>query len=148
MIALYAMYVLPYLHLKIEIGQRPYRLPSYMDMLYCFDNMIGDKQNLNRGLKCYGKRICIIKSFIVLPSFFLKLSCIILLSKSSWYILLNILRDSNVLKIHFIRKRGMYKMLMNVSIVTKHSALFGLAHFRIDIKSLFSFSDLILKISY
>ena len=49
------MYVLPYLHLKIEIGQRPYRLPNYMDMLYCFDNMIGDKQNLNRGLKCSGK---------------------------------------------------------------------------------------------
>ena len=49
------MYVLPYLHLKIEIGQRPYMLPSYMDMLYCFDNMIGDKQNLNRGLKCYEK---------------------------------------------------------------------------------------------
>ena len=49
------MYVLPYLHLKIEIGQRPYMLPSCMDMLYCFDNMIGDKQNLNRGLKCYGE---------------------------------------------------------------------------------------------
>ena len=27
----------------------------HVDMLYCFDNMIGDKQNLNRGLKCYGK---------------------------------------------------------------------------------------------
>ena len=28
----------------------------HVDMLYCFDNMIGDKQNLNRGLKCYGKK--------------------------------------------------------------------------------------------
>ena len=28
-------------------------------------------------------------------------------------------------------------MFINVNIVTKHSALFGLAHFRIDIKSLF-----------
>ena len=101
------MYVLPYLHLKIEIGQRPYMLPSYMDMLYCFDNMIGDKQNLNRGLKCYEKENMHNKIIYSTSVVFLKLSCIILLSKTSLYKHFNILRDSNVLIIHFVRKTGM-----------------------------------------